>query len=85
VRVNILIVVTNILIIVNYYVCIALAPQHQRKVANLQEHGTTKDETLVFVGGLLPPKVLKNVTGHMFSVWHGLLQGLWLRDEGPLS
>jgi hypothetical protein len=26
------------------------------------------------VGGLLPPKVLKNRTGHMFSVWHGILQ-----------
>jgi hypothetical protein len=28
----------------------------------------------VSVGGLLPPKVLKNMTGHMFSVWHGILQ-----------
>jgi hypothetical protein len=26
------------------------------------------------VGGLLPPKVLKNMTGHMFLVWHGMLQ-----------
>jgi hypothetical protein len=29
----------------------------------------------VTVGGLLPPKVLKNMTDHMFSVRHGLLQG----------
>jgi hypothetical protein len=27
------------------------------------------------VGGLPPPKVLKNVTDHMFSIRHGLLQG----------
>jgi hypothetical protein len=26
------------------------------------------------VGGLLPLKVLKNVSNHMFLVWHGLLQ-----------
>jgi hypothetical protein len=26
------------------------------------------------VGGLLPPKVLKNMTNHMFLVWHGLFQ-----------
>jgi hypothetical protein len=26
------------------------------------------------VGGLPLPKVLKNVTNHMFSVWHRLLQ-----------
>jgi hypothetical protein len=25
-------------------------------------------------GGLLPPKVLKNMTNHMFLVWHGKLQ-----------
>jgi hypothetical protein len=29
----------------------------------------------VWHGGLPLPKVLKNVTDHMFSVWHGLLQG----------
>jgi hypothetical protein len=30
---------------------------------------------LHIVGGLPLPNVLKNVTDHMFSVWHGLLQG----------
>jgi hypothetical protein len=28
----------------------------------------------VVVGGLLPPKVLKNTTNHMFLVWHELFQ-----------
>jgi hypothetical protein len=28
------------------------------------------------VGGLRLPKVLKNVTDHMFSVGHGLLEGV---------
>jgi hypothetical protein len=30
---------------------------------------------ILYVGGLPLPKVLKNVTNHMFSVGHGLLQG----------
>jgi hypothetical protein len=36
------------------------------------------------VGGLPLPKVLKNVTNHMFSVWHRLLQKTSALDEGLL-
>jgi hypothetical protein len=37
---------------------------------------------ILYVGGLPLPKVLKNVTNHMFSVGHGLLQGgFWLLDK----
>jgi hypothetical protein len=30
---------------------------------------------LLIVGGLPLPKVLKNATNHMISVWYGVLQG----------
>jgi hypothetical protein len=44
----------------------------------------TKLSSTTSVGGLPLLKVLKNVTGHMFSVY-GLLQGLQLRHKGLLS
>jgi hypothetical protein len=34
----------------------------------------TKD-TKEYVGGLLLPKVLKNLINHLFSAWYRLLQG----------